>query len=365
MIDTTPLQLYSSAIIFAPETSIVRHMFKDRIPEWICRLPKMHLTWSPELQKLEGHTGPVNAVAFSHDGRLLASASLDETIRLWNPATGEELQKLEGHTNWVTAVAFSHNGQLLASASWDKTVRLWNPATGEELQKLKGHTGPVNAVAFSHDGQLLASVSRDKMVRLWNPATGEGLQKLKGHTSLANAIVLYTGLVNSVVFSHDGQLLALASRDKTVRLWNPATGDELQKLKGHTSLVNAVAFSHDSQLLASASWDKTVRLWNPATGEELQKFEVNVAVEMISFSTKGPFLETNRGLLKAECYRPPASLSQTDPITKIFVKKHWFTRDLENLLWLPPEYRPTCSAFQNNVFALGCSSGIPTFVEFR
>jgi len=109
MIDTAPLQLYSSAIIFAPETSIIRHMFKDQIPKWIRRLPKMHSTWSPELQKLEGHT------------------------------------------NWATTIAFSHNGQLLASASWDKAVRLWNPATGEELQKLKGHTSPVNAVAFSPD----------------------------------------------------------------------------------------------------------------------------------------------------------------------------------------------------------------------
>jgi WD40 repeat protein len=121
----------------------------------------------------------------------------------------------------------------------------------------------------------------------------------------------------------------------------------VQELRKFYNFVSAVAFSHDSQLLALASGDKTARLWNPATGEELQKLDADVKVEMISFSTMGPFLETNTGLLKVECYTPPpVSLLQTDPITKLLVKTHWLTRDSENLLWLFPEYRPTCSAFQ-------------------
>ena len=99
----------------------------------------------------------------------LASASYDETVRLWNPTTGQEVQKLEGHTSGVSAVAFSQDGSLLASASDDETVRLWNPTTGQEVQKLEGHTREVSAVAFSQDGSLLASASRDETVRLWNP----------------------------------------------------------------------------------------------------------------------------------------------------------------------------------------------------
>ncbi|MCJ1273749.1 hypothetical protein MMC21_001542 [Puttea exsequens] len=93
--------------------------------------------WGPELQKLEGHTSWVRAVAFSQDGSLLASASHDQTVRLWNPTTGQEVQKLEGHTRWVSAVAFSQDGSLLASASYDQIVRLWNPTTGQEVQRLE------------------------------------------------------------------------------------------------------------------------------------------------------------------------------------------------------------------------------------
>jgi WD40 repeat protein len=149
-------------------------------------------------RRYRGHTGSVCAVAFSPDGQLLASASNDTTVRLWNPATGKELQKLEGHTDWVRAVVFSPDSQLLVSASYDTTVRIWNPVTGKEIQKVEGHTHSVRAVAFSSDGQLLASVSGDTTVKLWNPVTEKELQKLEGHT----------GWVQAVVFSPDGQLLA-------------------------------------------------------------------------------------------------------------------------------------------------------------
>src|ERR1700739_2440880 len=120
IIDYAPLQLYSSAIVFAPKESVIRNTFEQPIP-WISQLPKVPQAWSLELQKLEGHSGGGKAVAFSHDGPLLASPSWDKTVRLWTPATGEQLQQLEGHSSGVNAVAFSHDGQLLASASWDDT----------------------------------------------------------------------------------------------------------------------------------------------------------------------------------------------------------------------------------------------------
>src|SRR2546421_273917 len=172
IIELAPLQIYSAALAFAPVRSEVKMRFwGERLPylKSIMGLPDY---WEAALQVLKGHLDWVSAVAFSPDGKLLASASNDRTIRLWNTATGAASQTLEGHSNHVNAIAFSPDGKVLASASNDKTVRLWAAGIGTVCQILKGHFDWVNAVAFSPDGKLLASASNDKTVRLWDAGTG-------------------------------------------------------------------------------------------------------------------------------------------------------------------------------------------------
>ena len=205
-------------------------------------------------QFLFGHTGRALAVAFSLDGKWLASGGANE-ILIWEIGVNEPMYTLIGHTGKVKDLAFRSNGNLV-SASLDGTVRLWNIQAQEEIRAFEGHGGQVTAVDFNSNGSRIVSGSRDRTLKLWEAGTDALIATLEGHTDV----------VWSVAFSPDGSIIASGSEDGTVRLWNASDGSQLHSLTGHTQGVLSIAFHPDGNLIASGARDGTVRLWdiNPA-----------------------------------------------------------------------------------------------------
>ncbi|KAJ5759494.1 hypothetical protein N7520_006650 [Penicillium odoratum] len=245
--DDTPMQIYSAGILFAPQSSIIRQKFESEVPLWVLQMPRVDDRWSPELQTLEDHESIVKVIAFSPNGRLLASASWEFPVILWDPKTGAIQQRLETKCP-TTSVAFSRDSRLVAAGLLDGQVRIWDIATSNMLYNLQD-SKRVWSVAFSPKEQLLATGSSDHIIKLWNIEKGILRTTLTGHSKS----------VRSVAFSPDGMILASGSDDHTIKHWNLASDSCIGTLK--TRSISAVAFSSDGQLLAWVSGD-FIELWD-------------------------------------------------------------------------------------------------------
>lgn len=203
--------------------------------------------WTFEMQGMRPVRG--NCVCFSPDGKTMACGCSDAIVRMWAPGSQSLIREMQGHRRGLNNVAFSPDGRFLASGSADGTVRIWNTSSGTEVHVLQG-----DSAAYSPDGAAIATASLDRIVRIWDTASGKQRQALEGHD----------GEVTCVCFSPDGKTLGSGSKDKTIRLWDITTGKTLLILKGHQDGlgVSDISFAPDGLTLASSgSSDRTIRLW--------------------------------------------------------------------------------------------------------
>ena len=203
--------------------------------------------------------GPVRALAWNRAGTTLAVVFNDGDVRLWDPAPGSQLRSLAGFPLLATAIGWHPDGSLLATAGHDRSIRLWDLANGRQLQTLSGHDSTIYSVACSPDGTVASGTLRG-MIRLWDSTTGQLIRQ---------CTVYNTDPIVALAWNREGSVLASASGDTTIRLWDPVTGLQARQLIGHSKPVNDLAWAPDGSVIASAGDDGTIRIWNPRSGAQV------------------------------------------------------------------------------------------------
>jgi WD40 repeat protein len=229
-----------------------------------------------EIWTLPEHEAAVESLAYSPDGRRIVSGAADYSIKLWDVETGEEIKSLIGHSNVVNSVAYSPDGRLVVSGSADRTVKVWDLENSGTLWTFYDHSLWVNAVCFSPDGRVVASASRDGTAKLWDIQTGKLLHSL-----------VHGGEVFALHFSPDSRLVASGASDSSIIVWNALTGRQERTILGHEGVVRTLVFSPEGGHIASASSvDSTIRIWEAGTGKQLRSFGA-AGVKSLSYSPDG------------------------------------------------------------------------------
>ena len=283
-----------------------------------------------EVLEIKGHKKNVWSVAFSSDGKTLASGSSDKTVKLWGVKSGSLIKTLEGHKKSVYSVDYHPKETLLASGSFDDTIKLWDLDTGKEMKTLKHHILSVNKVVFSLNGEYLVSTGDDNAVKIWQPRIGKTISIPLTHSgkrvrvkavaiSRKNNIIAtgatdkkiklwdisngrgakplgellgHKGAINVLQFSPvNDNILASGSSDKSIMIWDIESKKEILKIKAHAWNVNSLDFHPDGKILASGSTDKKIKLWDPKSGELLGSVKGHSRpVQSVRFSPDGKLL---------------------------------------------------------------------------
>ncbi|KAF9897747.1 protein with putative role during mitosis [Lobosporangium transversale] len=258
-------------------------------------------------RSLKGHTKAVQDISFDPRGNFLASCSIDLSIKVWDLQQDYKCVKtLVGHDHSVSSVVFLPSGDSIASASRDKTIKIWELATGFCVKTIIGHTEWVRYVQPSQDGRLLVSASNDQTARVWDVATGECKGEFRGHDNVVECAIFAP--VESYPFIKEligidpkvsareqplpGQFIATASRDKTIKLWD-STGNCIANFVGHDNWVRGLVFHPSGKYLLSAADDKTIKIWDLKAGRCMKTLEAHQHfVTCIAFNTIHPVVAT-------------------------------------------------------------------------
>ncbi|KAI0543543.1 vegetative incompatibility protein HET-E-1 [Xylaria curta] len=278
-----PLQLYCSAISFAPQKSVTRQLFQKEMSTWIVRAPTMADTWNACTQTLEGQNDEIVSIAISLDGRLFASGSRDGVIKIWDLMIGACTQTLEGHSDQVVSIFISPDGRWLASGSPDGVIKIWDMVIGACTQTLEINGELIEPIGISPDGHWLISGFRDENIEIWDVVTGVCIQTLGGCDD--------GGPICSAAISPDGRWLVSGSFGGIVEIWDMATSSCRSTLFSPTrEKVCSIVISSDSHWFASKTDDGIIQIWDLVTGALKMTIRAGIQTRSIVISPNGRWL---------------------------------------------------------------------------